>query len=155
MLNVFSIFDMLVKDDVLHAVLHQPLRMHIHCVAYRVKGQVLLHLCYVYNFPSGQFLKLGVVNVRPVKCYDVTTGIVRWAEHETVVGGCRGEADVRRHAFVCMDVGMNLDATLLLAGLGMSPCTFEYEVREQSDGSGIYDLQTFEPLRNLFASVVR
>ena len=85
MLNIFSIFDMPVKDDMLHAALHQSLRMHIHCVAHCVKGQVLLHFCHVYHFPPCHFLKLGVVYVRPVKCYDITTCVVRWAEHEAVV----------------------------------------------------------------------
>ena len=36
MLNVFSIFDMLVKDDVLYTELHQSLLEHINRVAHRV-----------------------------------------------------------------------------------------------------------------------
>ena len=155
MSNVFSIFDMLVEDDVLHTALHQSPGMHIHCVAHRLIDKALLHLGDVYHLSLGEFLKLGIVDIRPVQCDDVTAGVVGRAQHEAVAGGCRGEAYVRRNALVGVDVGMDLDTSLLLPRLGMPAHPLEDEVGEQRDGRGVDDLQTLEPCRYLPASAVR
>ena len=54
-----------------------------------------------------------------------------------------------------MDVGMDLDSSFFLSRLRMSSHALENEVGEQRDGRGVYDLQPFEPCRNLPAPAVR
>ena len=53
------------------------------------------------------------------------------------------------NALVGMYVGMHLDAAFLLSGLGMHSHALVAEVREERDGSGIYDLKPGEPLGSL------
>ena len=155
MFDVLTLFEMLSEDDELHAVFHRSLGMHVHDIAFRLIDQVFLHLRDVGHFPSAEFLELGVVNVCPVQCDDVAAGIVRGTQHKAVVGGCRGEADVRRNALVGVDVGMHLDSALLLPCLRMPAHTLEDEVGEQRDGRRVDDLQAFQPCRDLPASAVR
>ena len=60
--------------------------------------------------------------------------IVGGAEHEAVVGGSRGEADVRGYTLVGMDIGVDLNPSLLLPALRMAAHTLEDEVGEERDG---------------------
>ena len=119
--------------------------MHVHDVAFRLIDQFFLHFRDICHLPPREFLELGIVNISPVQCDDVPTGVVRRSQHEAVVGCSRGKPDVRRHTLVGMDVGMNLDAPFLLSRLRMPAHTLEDEVGEQRDGGGVDDLQAFKP----------
>ena len=136
--DVISILDMLTEDDVLHAILHESLGIHVHGVAFRLIDKILLHLRDIHHISCGQFLKLGIVDVCPVQRNDIPADIVGGAEHEAVVGGSRGEADVRGYTLVGMDIGVDLNPSLLLPALRMPAYTFEYEDGEQGYGSGTF-----------------
>ena len=132
--DVISILDMLTEDDVLHAILHESLGIHVHGVAFRLIDKILLHLRDIHHISCGQFLKLGIVDVCPVQRNDIPADIVGGAEHEAVVGGSRGEADVRGYTLVGMDIGVDLNPSLLLPALRMAAHTLEDEVGEERDG---------------------
>ena len=128
-----------------------PINRHCGCFFEKVSPLIK----QLYHISPGQFLELGIVDVCPVQRDDVPIGIVGGAEHETVVGGSRGEANVRRHSLIGVDVGVNLNSAFFLSCLRMASHALEYEVGEERNGRGIYDLQPMEPFGNLPAAAVR
>ena len=113
--NVLSILDMFCECHMLYSVLHQSIPGHIHCVAVDCIDKALLHLRDICHSTCRELLELGVVNVSPVDCQDVSGRVIGRLEHETVVRGGGGVLYVRRYSLVCVYVGMHLDSAFLLA----------------------------------------
>ena len=68
--------------------------------------EVFLHFRYIDDSIPGQFFKLCIVNVCPVKSKDVSSCVIGWFEHEAVIGRRRCELDVRRYALIGVNIGM-------------------------------------------------
>ncbi|CCX48544.1 unknown [Bacteroides sp. CAG:927] len=124
-LTVFLLFD---KFHGLYPHFCKSVGSLIHHIAqYRIFKR-FLHLGHIYHSSFGKLLKLFIVDVGTVHRHDIPFVERRGFEHEGIVGGRRGELYVRRNALVGVDYSVNLDAALLLAGLGMPPNSFEKNV---------------------------
>ena len=64
------------EHHLLHAVYHHAFRGHIHHILKCFVQEILLHLGDIRHAGFRHFLKLGIVDISPVKCYDITAVVV-------------------------------------------------------------------------------
>lgn len=104
------------------------LLIHKNFVFYKLIGEVLLHLGYVYDPSLSQLLEFLYVYVGTVNGKDVSRVELLGREHETIMCSSRCELSVVRDTFVGVYDFVYLDAALLLPRLWISSHSLEDKV---------------------------